>query len=136
MVLCILNRFPCGISVIKSSEKGGTLVATMEFIALIALIISVILLIKVYSLQARLNDLKADVERLENRSGMSGISLSGTAATTPPPVLNTAVSEDINERLLLLIREGKKIQAIKELRVARDLSLKEAKDYVDDLERL
>ncbi|KJD45804.1 large subunit ribosomal protein L7/L12 [Paenibacillus sp. RC73] len=109
---------------------------TMEFIALIALIISVILLIKVYSLQARLNDLKSDVERLENRSGMSGISLSGTTATAPPHVLNTAVSEDINERLLLLIREGKKIQAIKELRVARDLSLKEAKDYVDDLERL
>lgn len=115
----------------------------MEFIALIALIISVILLIKVYSLQARLNDLKSDVERLENRSGMSenrsgmsGISLSGTTATAPPHVLNAAVSEDINERLLLLIREGKKIQAIKELRVARDLSLKEAKDYVDDLERL
>lgn len=110
--------------------------ATMEFIALIALIISVILLIKVYSLQARLNDLKSDVERLENRSEMSGISLSGTAAAAPPHVLNSVVSEDINERLLLLIREGKKIQAIKELRVARDLSLKEAKDYVDGLERL
>ncbi|ALP38850.1 hypothetical protein ASL14_24545 [Paenibacillus sp. IHB B 3084] len=109
---------------------------TMEFIALIALIISVILLIKVYSLQARLNDLKSDVERLENRSGASGISLSGPTATAPPHVLNTEVSEDINERLLMLIREGKKIQAIKELRVAKDLSLKEAKDYVDGLERL
>nr|WP_202895070.1 ribosomal protein L7/L12 [Paenibacillus sp. 23TSA30-6] len=108
----------------------------MEFIALIALIISVILLIKVYSLQARLNDLKSDVERLENRSGMSGISLSGPTATAPPSVLDTVVSEDVNERLLLLIREGKKIQAIKELRVAKDLSLKEAKDYVDGLERL
>ncbi|AET60920.1 hypothetical protein HPL003_20930 [Paenibacillus terrae HPL-003] len=109
---------------------------TMEFIALIALIISVILLIKVYSLQARLNDLKSDVERLENRSGMSGTSLSGTTATAPPQVLNSDVSENINERLLQLIREGKKIQAIKELRVARGLSLKEAKDYVDGLERL
>ncbi len=109
---------------------------TMEFIALIALIISVILLIKVYSLQARLNDLKSDVERLENRSGTSGISLSGPTATAPPHVLDTVVSEDINERLLMLIREGKKIQAIKELRVAKDLSLKEAKDYVDDLQRL
>ncbi|MXO79738.1 hypothetical protein GRP75_18360, partial [Paenibacillus sp. OT2-17] len=54
----------------------------------------------------------------------------------PPHILDAGASEDINERLLLLIREGKKIQAIKELRTAKDLSLKDAKDYVDHLEKL
>ncbi|MDY8023455.1 ribosomal protein L7/L12 [Paenibacillus polymyxa] len=113
--------------------------STIEYIAIIALLLSIILLIKVYSLQSLLNDLKSDVERLENRSGISGIhgtSLSGTFTTTPIHNLDTGASEDINERLLLLIREGKKIQAIKELRTAKDLSLKDAKDYVDHLEKL
>ncbi|MGQ3481385.1 ribosomal protein L7/L12 [Paenibacillus sp. TY11] len=110
--------------------------STIEYIAIIALLLSVILLIKVYSLQSRLNDLKSDVERLENRSGIQGTSLSGTITTTPPHILDTGTSEDINGRLLLLIREGKKIQAIKELRTAKDLSLKDAKDYVDHLEKL
>ncbi|WDZ63770.1 ribosomal protein L7/L12 [Paenibacillus polymyxa] len=107
--------------------------SAIEYIAIIALLLSVILLIKVYSLQSRLNDLKSDVERLENRSGIQGTSLS---ASTPPHILDAGASEDINERLLLLIREGKKIQAIKELRTAKDLSLKDAKDYVDHLEKL
>lgn len=120
----------------KLSEIGGILLSAIEYIAIIALLLSVILLIKVYSLQSRLNDLKSDVERLENRSGIQGTSLSGTIAATPPHVLDAGVSEDINERLLLLIREGKKIQAIKELRSAKDLSLKDAKDYVDHLEKL
>ncbi|ALA42162.1 MULTISPECIES: ribosomal protein L7/L12 [Paenibacillus] len=120
----------------KLSEIGGILLSAIEYIAIIALLLSVILLIKVYSLQSRLNDLKSDVERLENRSGIQGASLSGTIAATPPHILDAGASEDINERLLLLIREGKKIQAIKELRTAKDLSLKDAKDYVDHLEKL
>ncbi|MEC0182857.1 ribosomal protein L7/L12 [Paenibacillus peoriae] len=109
--------------------------SAIEYIAIIALLLSVILLIKVYSLQSRLHDLKSDVERLENRSGIPG-TLSGPIPTAPPHYPDTETSGDINERLLMLIREGKKIQAIKELRIARDLSLKEAKDYVDALERL
>ncbi|PNQ82044.1 ribosomal protein L7/L12 [Paenibacillus sp. F4] len=113
--------------------------SAIEYIAIIALLLSVILLIKVYSLQSRLNDLKSDVERLENRSGILGIqgsSLSGTFTATPIHSLDTGDSKEINEKLLLLIREGKKIQAIKELRTAKDLSLKDAKDYVDQLEKL
>ncbi|WP_226000620.1 ribosomal protein L7/L12 [Paenibacillus sp. BJ-4] len=110
--------------------------STIEYIAMIALILSVILLIKVYSLQSRLNDLKSDVERLENRSGIPGTLLSDSFPTVAPHLQHTGASDDINERLIMLIREGKKIQAIKELRTARDLSLKEAKDYVDSLERL
>lgn len=110
--------------------------ATSEYVAIIALILSVILLFKVYRLQSRLNDLKSDVERLENRSGLTGTSMSSTITPPPPHFLDVEASEEINERLLLLIREGNKIQAIKELRTAKDLSLKDAKDYVDHLEKL
>lgn len=84
--------------------------SAIEYIAIIALLLSVILLIKVYSLQSRLNDLKSDVERLENRSGIQGTSLSGTIPATPPHILDAGASEDINERLLLLIREGKRFK--------------------------
>ncbi|KAF6561236.1 ribosomal protein L7/L12 [Paenibacillus sp. EKM202P] len=109
--------------------------STSEFVAIIALILSVILLFKVYRLQSRLNDLKSDIERLENRSGLTGTSMSNTIAPPVPHFPGSDASEEINERLLLLIREGNKIKAIKELRTARNLSLKDAKDYVDHLEK-
>ncbi|MEE4564916.1 hypothetical protein [Paenibacillus polymyxa] len=110
--------------------------ATSEYVAIIALILSVILLFKVYRLQSRLNNLKSDVERLENRSGPTETSMSSTITPPPPHFLDTEASKEINQRLLLLIREGNKIQAIKELRIAKDMSLKDAKDYVDHLEKL
>ena len=40
---------------------------------------------------------------------------------------------ETKQRIGELVREGKKIQAIKELRDATGLGLKEAKDYVDRL---
>ncbi|MEC4568744.1 ribosomal protein L7/L12 [Paenibacillus sp. CMAA1739] len=83
----------------------------------------------------QLNDLKSDMERLENRSGLTETPMSSTITSPAPRILGTEASEEINERLLLLIREGNKIKAIKELRTAKDLSLKDAKDYVDHLEK-
>ncbi|MGZ0041116.1 hypothetical protein [Paenibacillus ottowii] len=109
--------------------------STSEYVAIIALILSVILLFKVYRLQSQLHDLKSDVERLENRSGLTGTPISNTITSPAPHILGTEASEEINERLLLLIREGNKIKAIKELRTAKDLSLRDAKDYVDHLEK-
>lgn len=41
----------------------------------------------------------------------------------------------LEHRLIVLIRAGNKIRAIKELREARRLSLKDAKDVVEALER-
>ncbi|MGG4217999.1 ribosomal protein L7/L12 [Paenibacillus jamilae] len=106
-----------------------------EYVAIIALILSVILLFRVFSLQSRLNDLKSDVERLENRAELTGTSVSSTIAPPAPHIPDAEAFEEINERLLLLIREGNKIKAIKELRTAKGLSLKDAKDYVDHLEK-
>ncbi len=45
----------------------------------------------------------------------------------------TNLPEETRRRIEELVREGKKIQAIKELRDATGLGLKEAKDYVDGL---
>ncbi|WP_427051331.1 ribosomal protein L7/L12 [Paenibacillus sp. TC-CSREp1] len=42
---------------------------------------------------------------------------------------------DLDRELLDMLRRGNKIQAIKRLREARNLSLKEAKDYVEALDR-
>ncbi|MFK3936133.1 hypothetical protein ACI2JA_01300 [Alkalihalobacillus sp. NPDC078783] len=42
---------------------------------------------------------------------------------------------DLNDRLRQLLREGQKIKAIKELRTVHRISLAEAKQYVDQLER-
>jgi len=39
----------------------------------------------------------------------------------------------LDEQLKILVNDGKKIQAIKELRKSTGLGLKEAKDYVDNL---
>ena len=39
----------------------------------------------------------------------------------------------LDEHLKILVNDGKKIQAIKELRKSTGLGLKEAKDYVDNL---
>ncbi|WP_330706976.1 ribosomal protein L7/L12 [Paenibacillus polymyxa] len=119
----------------KTNKKREIQLATSEYVVIIALILSVILLFKVYRLQSRLNDLKSDVERLENRSGLTGTSMSNTIAPPAPHIQHAEASGEINERLLLLIREGNKIKAIKELRTAKNLSLKDAKDYVDHLEK-
>ncbi|GGF62536.1 hypothetical protein GCM10010912_04600 [Paenibacillus albidus] len=104
-----------------------------EIIAIIALIFSVLLLIKVFRLQARLNELSSDVARLEGRSEAYPLSKQDAAATIY--VDDRALAPDLEQRLRYLLADGKKIQAIKELREAKDLKLKEAKDYVDAMER-
>ncbi|BFH62522.1 ribosomal protein L7/L12 [Paenibacillus azoreducens] len=45
------------------------------------------------------------------------------------------LSPELQARLLNLIAEEKKIKAIKELRVATHLSLKDAKDFIDNMEK-
>ncbi|QSW21420.1 ribosomal protein L7/L12 [Clostridium gasigenes] len=48
-------------------------------------------------------------------------------------VISDAVVENIDVELKNLIKEGKKIKAIKKYRIVTGLGLKEAKDYVDSL---
>jgi ribosomal protein L7/L12 len=53
-------------------------------------------------------------------------------AAGPPP---EPLSGDLDTRLRTLVAAGRKIHAIKELRQHSQLSLKDAKDYVEALER-
>lgn len=110
------------------------------FIVVVLLLI-VILLTRVISLQSQLNELKRDVERIESGAGIT--------QRTPSPSFNYSVSSstqsstsehptellELDQELILMIQQGNKIKAIKKLREARNLSLKDAKDYVDTLDR-
>lgn len=114
---------------------------TYEIVAMIALVLSVLLLLRVISLQSQLNEVKSDLEWLKNRPGNQGMSASYRSKSVPsasdvphphsPPTIDQATFE---ERILFLTHDNKKIQAIKEVREARGWGLKEAKDYVDQLE--
>ncbi|WP_145321811.1 ribosomal protein L7/L12 [Paenibacillus xylanexedens] len=105
---------------------------------IVFLLLILVLLFRVTSLQRQLNELKRDVERLENGSTASARSdfkytLSPKEAS--PSYASPTEPSDLDQELLALIQQGKKIMAIKRLREARGLSLKEAKDYVDSLDR-
>ncbi|UKS29719.1 ribosomal protein L7/L12 [Paenibacillus sp. HWE-109] len=112
-----------------------------EIIAIISLLISIILMIKLIGQQARINELKYDIERLEGRpetyplpkkpaSAASSTSTS-TASVYAKPLYALELAPELEQRLQVLLAGGKKIEAIKELRDAAGLSLKAAKDYVD-----
>ncbi|MFS0868907.1 ribosomal protein L7/L12 [Paenibacillus xylanilyticus] len=107
-------------------------------ILIVLLLLVLVLLIRVISLQSQLNELKRDVERIENGTGMtprSNVNYSSLASTlSSAPDSQTELSQ-LDHELLVLIQQGQKIKAIKKLREARDLSLKDAKDYVDALDR-
>ncbi len=107
-----------------------------DWISITALVLAMLLLLRVFSLNRRVKDLESHLERIDSRSAMGGgIIKQGIDAPTPLYAQNMEVAPDLERRLRLLLAEGKKIQAIKVLREARDLSLKDAKNYVDRMEQ-
>ncbi|MEO2212692.1 ribosomal protein L7/L12 [Paenibacillus amylolyticus] len=109
---------------------------TLVWIVLLLLIL--VLLVRVTSLQRQLNELKRDVERLENGSTVnarSDFNYTLSPKEASPSLTSQPAQSDLDQELLTLIQQGEKIMAIKRLREARGLSLKEAKDYVDSLDR-
>ncbi|WP_128102185.1 ribosomal protein L7/L12 [Paenibacillus sp. DCT19] len=117
---------------------------TMIFI--VFLLFMLISLVRMASLQRQVNELKRDVERLENGAGVpSNVSApltsslsqqqgSSSSFTASSSTIDAAPSE-LDQELLSLLQKDQKIKAIKRLREARGLSLKEAKDYVESLDR-
>ncbi|MEK3722639.1 ribosomal protein L7/L12 [Paenibacillus sp. FSL H8-0034] len=99
---------------------------TVEIIALSALALSILLLLKVFSLQRQLNEIKSDLQ---------GPNIGPNVYGSSKPNHNLPPSSNLDERLRLLLDSGKRIQAIKEFKKASGLGLKEAKEYVDRLER-
>jgi large subunit ribosomal protein L7/L12 len=109
---------------------------TVEIIALSALVLSLLLLLKVFSLQRQLNEIKFDLQSPNSLMYMSGLSKPTlNTPSTSPDMNRVSPQSDLDDKLRMLIASGKRIQAIKEYREASGLGLKEAKDYVDSLER-
>ncbi|WP_209977611.1 ribosomal protein L7/L12 [Paenibacillus eucommiae] len=110
---------------------------TLEIIAYSALALSFLLLLKTFSLQRQLNQIKSDLQSPNNRPEVYGLSTPSLNTTpSPPPDRNRNwPPTNLDERLRLLLVSGKRIQAIKEFREASGLGLKEAKEYVDSLEQ-
>ncbi|KKO52843.1 hypothetical protein [Paenibacillus sp. DMB20] len=110
---------------------------TMEMIASAALLLSLLLWTKIFGLQRRIRDLESDLEWMRQRPESSPTYTSGKPpAVDPspdPPV--DRLDAELEERLRMLLASGQKVKAIKELRVARNITLLEAKNYVEDMER-
>ncbi|SEK62522.1 hypothetical protein [Paenibacillus sp. OK003] len=108
-------------------------------VLVVFLFLILILLVRVISLQTQLNELRRDVERLENgsdRTAHSPLSYNASSVNVSPPTPTQADLTELDKELQALAQQGKKIIAIKKAREARNLSLKDAKDYVESLERL
>ncbi|MDN4602209.1 hypothetical protein P5G61_13325 [Paenibacillus sp. F6_3S_P_1C] len=107
-------------------------------VLVVFLILILILLVRVISLQTQLNELKRDVERLENEAGSTAhfpLSHNASSVNVSPPPPSQADLTELDRELQALAQQGKKIIAIKKAREARNLSLKDAKEYVESLER-
>lgn len=105
---------------------------------IVLLLLIVILLTRVISLQSQLNELKRDVERIENGAGItprSSLNYPVSSSTQSSSSEHPTELSELDQELILMIQQGNKIKAIKKLREARNLSLKDAKDYVDALDR-
>ena len=103
-----------------------------EIWALISLLVSIFLILKLIVMQARINELRYDVARLEGRPEVYPLSKQAADVSVyVKPLYATELAPELEQRLKLLLAGGKKIEAIKALRDATGLSLKAAKDYVD-----
>ncbi|MFD7522545.1 ribosomal protein L7/L12 [Paenibacillus chitinolyticus] len=108
---------------------------TIEWVAAGALILSLLLLVKVFSLQSRINAIQDDLEWLKGRAEGQVVNRikPSTAAQSEKPA--SAQISLLDERVHHLLVQGDKIKAIKLVREKSGMGLKEAKDYVDNLER-
>lgn len=110
---------------------------TIDLIAILALVLALLLMLSVFSLKRRVNELESRLAQRDAYGGMYSPPASGRAADIPAHlfVQNPELAPDLERRIRLLMAEGKKIQAIKVIREERNLGLKEAKDFVDNLEQ-
>ncbi|MEK8126704.1 hypothetical protein WMW72_02150 [Paenibacillus filicis] len=108
---------------------------TVEFIAISALILSLLLLLKVFSLQRQLHEIKSDLQWLSSQPEGSGSPRPSEPPASPRTRISSPPPVNLDQRLRALLASGKRIQAIKEYRNASGLSLQEAREYVDALEQ-
>jgi large subunit ribosomal protein L7/L12 len=110
-----------------------------DIIAILALILALLLMLSVFRLKKRVTELESQLAQRDAYGEPAGNigAAAGRTASIPTPlfVQNPEIAPDLERRLHLLLAEGKKIQAIKVIREARNLSLKDAKDFIDNLEQ-
>ena len=109
----------------------------MDYVAIIATGLGVLLLFRVISLQSQINELRYELHQLRsNPSGLSTGSSIPVSDDTGQKLNQLQGNQDaaLEARIRELLAGGKKIQAIKEVREARNLSLVEAKNLVEQLE--
>lgn len=90
------------------------------------------------SMQQQISQLQRTVDRMAQEMGISNVELAQVTYGAPPASVagaGQAVNADgsVWAKARLLVADGKKIQAIKEVREATGLGLKEAKDAVEQL---
>ncbi|WP_136604301.1 hypothetical protein [Paenibacillus dokdonensis] len=78
---------------------------TSGILAVIAIVISLCLFIKVISLQSQMNTIKADLEWMRNRAGSQAVPSSAVTYPTLSEKQEAPVSSDLDERLLSLLRD-------------------------------
>lgn len=106
-----------------------------DIIAILALVLVLLLMLSVFSLKKRVTELESQLAQRDAYGGPAGAGVRMAGIPTPLFVQNPEIAPDLERRLHLLLAEGKKIQAIKVIREARNLSLKDAKDFIDNLEQ-
>ncbi|RXI49251.1 hypothetical protein DP130_04115 [Clostridium tetani] len=94
----------------------------MEYIS-IGLIITLLTIININSsiLQRDQKRIESKLDRIMEHLGL-------------PELSRRSINDELKNELIELVRENKKIKAIKRLRDATGMGLKEAKDYVDSLD--
>lgn len=109
----------------------------MEYLSIAALLLALLAWFRAGSLQAKVRHLETELEWVKRQSGISSTQpaqeLTGQVTYGQTPPENSG--DPLQERLLFLIRNNQKIKAIKELRIATNLSLAEAKREIDKLEQ-
>ena len=103
-----------------------------DICAILSLPLSVLLLLKVIILNNRVRELQSE---LDKRYDGSTRSISDNSVPTPLQDHNLEIAPDLERRIRLLLAEEKKIQAIKVIKDARNLTLKDAKTYIDAMQR-
>lgn len=107
---------------------------TTDIIAVLALLVSALLLVRVIALQVKVKELRDDLDRLSGKPLFPNGSAHNVVPSPVAAASHTEMQTLVEERVLFLLNQGKKIQAIKEVREKLNLSLKEGKDFVEAIE--
>lgn len=117
------------------------------FLLVVLLLITPFLWSKLGSLQRQVDELKTEVEGLRygssgdthrftvNSTSSAQDAVSFSPSSDSSMMSHPTMDRELEQELLTMVRSGNKIKAIKTLREARGLSLKEAKDQVDALDK-